>query len=103
MAVQALRTPWPDVLGYRIEMMKRIDAKQAFRSWDRPVLYLRAEDDHFVGAASVREISTLNPATQVVSVPGPHLLLAGNPTGAAQQVGRFLDELQKKDHPRKAA
>jgi pimeloyl-[acyl-carrier protein] methyl ester esterase len=95
--VNALRTPWPEVLGHRIELMKKLDAREALQRWDKPLLYLRAEEDAFVSAASVKEVTQLNPSAQVVSVPGPHLLLQANPHGAAEVIHTFLQELQEQD------
>jgi pimeloyl-ACP methyl ester carboxylesterase len=97
--VNALRTPWPDVLGHRIELMKKLDAREALKKWDKPVLYLRAEQDQFVSKASVTEVSRLNHRVRVVSVPGPHLLLQANPHGAVEVIRPFLEELAKQQQP----
>ncbi len=89
--VHALRTPWPEVLGHRIELMQKRDARNALQNWPKPVLYLQATDDAFVTPHSAAEITNLNPGAQVVSVPGPHLLLQTNPQGAAQAIMTFLE------------
>jgi pimeloyl-ACP methyl ester carboxylesterase len=91
--VTALRTPWPTVLGHRIEMMKKIDAREALKNWDKPVLYIRAENDQFVSKSSTEEVCRLNHRVRMVSVPGPHLLLQSNPQGALEVILPFLQGL----------
>lgn len=91
--VNALRMPWPEILGQRIELMKKLDARDALRTWDKPVLYLRAEEDQFVSIASVEEVRQLNHRVHVASVPGPHLLLQTNPKGAVEAICPFLQAL----------
>jgi pimeloyl-ACP methyl ester carboxylesterase len=91
--VNALRIPWPEVLGHRIELMKKVDARDALRTWEKPLLYLRAEDDQFVPKSAVDEVRQLNHRVRVVSVPGPHLLLQANPREALEVIGPFLEGL----------
>jgi pimeloyl-ACP methyl ester carboxylesterase len=94
--VTALRTPWPEVLGHRIELMKKLDAREALQTWDKPILYLRGTDDEFVSQASVDEVTRLNPQTEVVTIPGPHLLLQANPAAAGEVIRDFLDRLDRR-------
>lgn len=101
--VNALRSPWPEVLGHRIEVMKKIDARDALRTWDKPALYLQAEDDQFIPKSSLDEIRQLNRRVQVVSVPGPHLLLQVNPHGAVEAMRPFLDGLSAQRRAARAA
>jgi pimeloyl-ACP methyl ester carboxylesterase len=54
------------------------------------VLYLRGEDDGFVTPASVEEIAHLNAATEVVTLPGPHMVLQANPRKSAAAIRNFL-------------
>ncbi len=96
--VHALRTPWPEVLGHRIELMQKRDARDALRNWPKPVGYLQATEDSFVTPNSAAELTALNPGVQVVRVAGPHLLLQANPQGAAEAIQAFLaDHLTQDD------
>ncbi len=90
-AVQALRTPWPEVLGSRIEYMRRRDARETLQAWPKPILYLQGDEDAFISQASVDEVTAVNPAVEVVTLSGPHLLLQANPSGAAQAVAKFVN------------
>lgn len=95
--VNAFHVPWPEVLGHRIELMKRVDAREALRHWSKPILFIRAEQDAFVSQASVNEVTHLNPSAQVVTVPGPHLVLQANPHGTSQVIHSFLQSLAEPD------
>jgi pimeloyl-ACP methyl ester carboxylesterase len=91
--VNALRTPWPEVLGHRIELMKKIDAREALRNWDKPILYLRGEEDQFISPTCLKEITSLNLAVKIVTIPGPHLLLQSNPREASEVIHEFLQKI----------
>lgn len=93
LTVRALRTPWPDVLGHRIDLARKVPARDQLQDWDRPILYLRAENDEFVPKSCVEEIVRLNPSVQVASIPGPHLILQANPRGSMEAIRDFLQDL----------
>lgn len=89
----AIKKVRPEVLRYRLQCVLACDERTALSKISIPILYLRAKDDKLVPRAALDETVRLIPETNVVEIPGPHLLLQANPKASAEVVMRFLDGL----------
>ena len=92
-AVTALRAVRHEVYQHRVQLMREADARKDLETCQRPILYLQAEEDAFLGRQAMEEICRINPSVKCVSVRGPHLLLQRNPEGAIEVIRDFLNEL----------
>ena len=92
-ASNALRSLKPEVWAARAQMVFLADVRQALQACEKPILYLQANDDQFVGGAALEEIKRLKPSVKSVVVKGPHGLLQRNPREALAAIGAFLAEL----------
>jgi pimeloyl-ACP methyl ester carboxylesterase len=86
---EALAGVQPAVLAARARAVLAIDVGSRLRSCAVPVLYLRATQDRLVGAGSLAYVRRMCPAVEVVSLPGPHLLLQAATEEAARVIARF--------------
>jgi pimeloyl-ACP methyl ester carboxylesterase len=80
----------PAVLACRIREVLRVNVAQQLRACSVPVLYLRAGSDFVVPAWNVKTIRKVNPAVQVLSLQGPHMVLQAVPAAAAEAISHFL-------------
>ena len=64
-----------EVIASRVVQTLRIDARAALRVFPGRLPYLRATRDRLVLAGQSETIARLAPATSVVPLHGPHLLL----------------------------
>ncbi len=92
-ATDALRSLKPEVWAARAQMVFLADARQALRSCEKPILYLQATEDQFVGGAALEEIKLLKPSVKTAAVKGPHGLLQRSPREAIAAIGTFLASL----------
>jgi pimeloyl-ACP methyl ester carboxylesterase len=83
----------PEVFACRAQMIRNTDVRQDLVACQKPILYLRASNDRFVGQAAAEEIKRLKPSVKTAVVKGPHLLLQRNPREAIEAIRKFLDEL----------
>lgn len=94
-AVQAMRSVKQEVYQHRVQMIREADARRDLETCQRPILYLQAEDDAFLGRQAMEEIRRLKPDVKCVTVPGPHLLLQRHPEAALEAIRNFLNELPR--------
>ena len=83
----------PAVLRGRVHEVLTVDYSKQMTMVRVPVLYLQAAQDRVVPGSAARHLQALCPAMQVVSLPGPHLLLQTLPHQAADAVRAFCDGL----------
>ena len=87
---EALSRVAPAVLAGRIREVLRVNVVQQLRACTAPVLYLRARSDFVVPAWNIAAIRKTCPGLQVVSVPGPHMVLQASAVAAAEALTHFL-------------
>ena len=80
----------PAVLTARLRALLSCDVLAEVQRIRVSVLYVRAEDDRVVDPSRAEEIRRANPGVDVVSIPGPHLLLETAPQKTAEVVLEFL-------------
>ena len=85
--------PKPEVWAARARAILSVRAERALAECPVPILYLRGENDLVVPARNGRRIRQLRPDVEVVTLPGPHLLLQNNPRGTARAIARFVERL----------
>lgn len=78
------------VLIDRLEQVISCDVQSELSKIGVPVLYLRATHDRLIPNRCLDEILEVKPETEVVSIPGPHLLLQREPGRTAGVVTNFL-------------
>jgi len=89
-AIGQLPTP---VMRARLRAVLGVDATAGWREVRQPALYLRAEHDLVVPRSAGDWLLKTRPGTELVELPGPHLLLQTRPGAAASAVRRFLQRL----------
>jgi pimeloyl-[acyl-carrier protein] methyl ester esterase len=81
------------VLIDRLEQAASCDVLSELSKIEVPILYLRATKDRLIPGRCLEEILEVKPDMEVVSVPGPHLLLQREPKRTAEVVTNFLLQL----------
>lgn len=79
----------------RLEQIASCDALSDLSKIEVPMLYLRATKDRLIPADFVEAILDVKPDMEVVSIPGPHLLLQREPNRTAEVVTNFLLQLDQ--------
>lgn len=77
-------------LRARLRAVLNVDARASLAAAKVPVLYLQADQDYLLPASAAMEVKASLPATKMVSVHGPHLLLQACPTLAATAISHFI-------------
>ena len=72
----------PAVLSMRIKAALEVDASEMLKRCTARVICLVSTGDHVIGNRSLRGFVAAKPDTEVVTVPGPHLLLQCSPADA---------------------
>ena len=80
----------PRVLAGRLADVLRIDAADALRECQAPVLYLAARGDAVVRRSALGVIRAVRGDVRVAEIDGPHLLLQREPAAAWLEIARFL-------------
>lgn len=80
------------VLIDRLEQVVSCDVQSELSKIVVPILYLRATRDRLIPSRCLDEIREVKPDIEVVSLPGPHLLLQREPGRTAGVVTNFLLE-----------
>lgn len=79
----------PAVLAARARAVMAVDVGRQLRSCPVPVLYLAAKEDRLVRPRSLDQIRRMCPELQVVTLPGPHLILQVAAVEAAGAIRAF--------------
>mgnify|MGYP001267677115 CR=1 FL=1 len=87
---EALARVAPAVLAGRIREVLRVNVAQQLRACTVPILYVRARSDFVVPAWNITAIRKVCPGLQVVSLPGPHMVLQASAKAAAVALTHFL-------------
>ncbi|HEY0456112.1 MAG TPA: alpha/beta hydrolase [Verrucomicrobiae bacterium] len=82
----------PEVLDQRFQMALQTDTRQKLMTTRKPVLYIGAMQDGFLGDRAQKVVSLLEPKVEIVSVEGPHMLLQRKPREALAYIDAFLAE-----------
>jgi pimeloyl-ACP methyl ester carboxylesterase len=86
-----LRAVSPVVLADRLRQISQVDVLEAFAGLQVPVLYLGGREDRLVGADVPRALARARPATQVVTLAAPHLVLQRCPKEAGHALRAFFE------------
>lgn len=78
------------VLHYRLKCVFAENVEDLLSGIFVPVLYLAGKRDRVVGEKSLRVIQKLHPATQVVRLDAPHLILESKPAESWKVIEEFL-------------
>jgi pimeloyl-ACP methyl ester carboxylesterase len=88
----------PHVFASRVRMVFRVDARDALRSCNVPMLYLKAAHDMVVPGRNLRVIQQIKPSVQVVTIGSSHMLLQRHPIESAQAISTFASSLGAGTH-----
>ena len=80
-------------LQARLRAVVEVDARASLAVAKVPVLYLQASQDYLLPASAGAEVKASLPATTMLSIEGPHLLLQARPALAAAAIGEFMRSL----------
>ena len=81
------------VLGSRVGEVLETDELEALRKVAVPILYVQASRDRLVRRSSATQVLRAHPATEVVRVSGPHLVLQANPRACWEAVSRLAEHV----------
>jgi pimeloyl-ACP methyl ester carboxylesterase len=87
---QAIGTIHPRVMSRRLKEVFNLDCSPALKASSCPLLYLAAAHDNLVRSSSVNALRAARPDAQILTLPGPHLLLQAEPTAAWRAIQHFL-------------
>lgn len=87
---EALRSIPARVLAERMKNVFEVDVTATLAAYTGRLLYLRGREDLLVGKASLRSVQRVAPRTQVIQVPGPHLLLQTRPETSWQAIAPVI-------------
>lgn len=88
---QAIASVGSSIVAARIAAALRVDVTAELRSYDRPLLYLRATADRVVRKTTAGRLQALKPTMRVVDVEAPHLVLQAKPVEAWTHIAPFLE------------
>ena len=81
------------VFASRVRMVFQVDAREALRSCDVPMLYVKAANDMVVPGRNLRIIQQINPRIAVVTIGSSHMVLQRHPVEAAEAISTFASSL----------
>ena len=91
-SIRAANAPLlPGVRASRLRSALSVDVRDHLAGLNVPVMYLRGIHDRLVFSGCVERVVSTKPATTVVRVPGPHLLLQVAPRRSWQEVSSFVE------------
>ena len=90
-AQHALRRLPAAIVAQRIRHVFQTNEQNAVRSLRKPVLYLRGLSDNVVSERSWREIQTICPDAEIVTIRGPHMLLQVSPIECWRAIMKFVE------------
>lgn len=82
----------PQVLASRIKEIFSVDASQALRRCDVPIVYFRGVSDFVVPMKNMREVLSVRSDVKVVEFKAQHFLLQSNPQQAFVAIQQFAAE-----------
>lgn len=85
----------PHVFASRVRMVFRVDAREALRSCEVPMLYLKAARDMVVPGRNLRVIQQIKPNIQVVTIGSSHMVLQRHPVEATEAISAFASSLDR--------
>jgi pimeloyl-ACP methyl ester carboxylesterase len=83
----------PGVLLRRLRDLLRCDERERLANIAAPLLYIRANQDHIVGRASLDAIKSVKPSVTIARIDGPHLIVQREPEAVVGALTEFLNEL----------
>jgi len=92
----AVRSVTPTTMAARAKAMVDVDVTTELRVCPVPLLYLRGFQDRVIGRKCWTLIRSIRPDTELVEVPGPHLLLQAAPADMARVLVSFCDRVSQR-------
>lgn len=86
----AIRSVKPAVLTARLRQILAVDARADLHQVSCPILFIKAQQDHLIGASSFAEVCSIKPTIKVARIEGPHLILQREPERSAMAVAEFI-------------
>jgi pimeloyl-[acyl-carrier protein] methyl ester esterase len=83
----------PHVFASRIRMVFQVDATEALRSCNCPMLYLKAKNDWVVPPRNLRIIQKIKPDIQVATIDSNHMILQRHPLEAVAAISDFVSSI----------
>ena len=80
----------PDIVRQRLREIARADASEQLARVHVPILYLQASHDRLVPPSAAEQVVRIAPATKVVKIEGPHLVLQCAPKQCGQVIREFV-------------
>lgn len=77
-------------LARRIRALLTVDAQDALRRCNAPIVYLANSRDILVPPSNIDDIMRYKPSVRVMVIDGPHMALYVNPRAAAEAISRVL-------------
>ena len=90
--IESLKQASPAVLAARSRAVLTVDASEALRTCNVPILYLQASQDRVVWKNALRDIQATRPNLKTVKIKGPHLLLQTQPEATSAAIGQFFND-----------
>ena len=90
---ETIRLVQPDVLAYRLRLLRRVDDLWRIKESPIPLGYLKASDDKLVPASKLAEIKMEYPLLRIHEVVGSHFLLQGSPAIAKDAIITLCERL----------
>lgn len=82
----------PGVLSARMEEIFNVNAMDALRDCNVPLIYFRGTQDFVVPKRNLRDILSVKPEVKVVEFNTQHFLLQSEPEKAMLEIERFVEE-----------
>jgi pimeloyl-ACP methyl ester carboxylesterase len=87
----------PAVTAARVRAVLDVDVTEQLVECPVPLLYIRAEGEALLRAGTAEELKERRPDLELVSLPGPHLVLQRHPREAWEVMSRFFARLRLTD------
>ena len=89
---EVLRQLPAGIVAHRVRQVLQTDERSKIRSLRKPVLYLAGLGDNLVSERSCGDLRTVRPDSEIVRIPGPHMLLQVAPTECWKAIEKFVEE-----------
>jgi pimeloyl-ACP methyl ester carboxylesterase len=84
----------PHVIASRVRSVFAVDAREALRSCDLPMLYIQAARDGVVPARNVRVVQEIKPAITIATIDTTHMVLQRKPAESAAAILEFAQSIR---------
>ena len=94
-----LQKVFPSVLAYRVQQIFAVNASNALKNCQVPVIYFRGTKDLVVPERSLLTIQTIKPEIEVIKFNTQHFLLQSAPQSAWLAIEKFVTRCVKEKQP----